>query len=95
MVFEWDDDKNKINLAKHGIDFATAARVFADEHRIELFDKEHSDHEERYITIGIVERIAYIVTVVFTEREEAIRLISARKATEQERRLYHDYSQRN
>ena len=52
MIFEWDDHKEQINIAKHGIDFKTAARVFQDEFRIEIFDELHSDIEERYITIG-------------------------------------------
>lgn len=95
MIFEWDDEKEKINIAKHGIDFTTAARVFNDENRLELYDEAHSDTEDRYITIGIIDEIAYIVMVVYTEREETIRLISARKATKQERRIYYDYSQGN
>lgn len=95
MQFEWDDEKEKINIVKHGIDFTTAARVFKDENRLELYDEAHSDTEERYITIGIIDEIAYLVMVVYTEREEAIRLISARKATKQEGRIYYDYSQGN
>lgn len=95
MLFEWDDEKEKINIAKHGIDFTTASRIFKDENRLEFYDKAHSDTEDRYITIGIIDGVAYLVMVVYTEREEAIRLISARKATNQERRMYHDYSQKN
>ncbi len=95
MLFEWDDEKNQINIKKHGIDFETAARVFADENRLELFDELHSDFEDRYITIGMINNVAYIVMVVYTERDNAIRLISARKATNQERRMYYDYSQGN
>ncbi|MCH5347984.1 MAG: BrnT family toxin [Oscillospiraceae bacterium] len=95
MQFEWDDEKEKINIAKHGIDFTTAARVFKDENRLELYDKAHSDTEDRYITIGIIDEVAYLVMAVYTEREEAIRLISARKATKQERRMYYDYPQGN
>lgn len=95
MLFEWDDEKNQINIKKHGIDFETAARVFADENRLELFDELHSDYEDRYITIGMINNVAYIVMVVYTERDNAIRLISARKATNQERRMYYDYSQGN
>ena len=95
MVFEWDDEKEKINIAKHGIDFETAARVFADENRIEFYDAAHSLEEDRYITIGMIGEIAYIVTVVFTDRQEAIRLISARKATKPERRIYYDYTTGN
>lgn len=95
MQFEWDDEKEKINIVKHGIDFTTAARVFKDENRLELYDEAHSDTEDRYITIGIIDGIAYLVMVVYTEREESIRLISARKATKQERRMYYDYPQGN
>ena len=95
MQFEWDDEKEKINIVKHGIDFTTAARVFKDENRLELYDEVHSDTEDRYITIGIIDGVAYLVMVVYTEREESIRLISARKATKQERRMYDDYPQGN
>ena len=95
MQFEWDNEKEKINIIKHGIDFSTAAKVFKDENRIELYDETHSEFEDRYITIGTIGGIAYVVMVVYTEREEAIRLISARKATNQERRMYYDYSQGN
>lgn len=95
MLFEWDDEKEKINIVKHGIDFTTAARVFKDENRLEIYDEEHSETEDRYITIGIIDEVAYLVMVVYTEREESIRLISARKATNQERRMYYDYSQGN
>ena len=89
MQFEWDDEKDKINKLKHGIDFTTAARVFKDENRLELYDELHSDEEDRYITIGAIDGVTYIVMVVYTEREEAIRLISARKATKNERRMYY------
>ena len=95
MQFEWDDEKEKINIIKHGIDFTTAARVFKDENRLELYDEAHSDFEDRYITIGLIDEVAYLVMVVYTEREEAIRLISARKATQKERRMYYDYPQGN
>ena len=95
MVFEWDDEKELINIQKHGIDFTTAARVFKDENRLELYDEAHSETEDRYITIGIIDDVAYVVMVVYTERNEAIRLISARKATKQERKMYYDYSQGN
>lgn len=90
MQFEWDENKEKINIAKHGIDFSTAARVFSDDNRIELFDEAHSEDEDRYITIGQIDNIAIIVMVVYTERRQIIRLISARKATAQERNAYYD-----
>lgn len=95
MLFEWDDDKARANIKKHGIDFETAARVFADENRLEIYDEEHSEDEDRYITIGMIDNVACVVMVVYTERGEAVRLISARKATSQERRMYYDYTQGN
>lgn len=87
MTFEWDDEKNSINIRKHKISFETAAHVFDDPEYIEMFDFEHSDVEERYIAIG---KVGDILFVVFTERGVNIRLISARLATETERRLYYD-----
>lgn len=87
MTFEWDEDKNRKNQRKHGISFETAAYVFQDENYIEMYDFEHSIEEDRYIAIG---RVGDVLFVVFTERKENIRLISARIATESERRLYYD-----
>lgn len=87
LKFEWDEDKNKINKIKHKISFETAAHVFDDPEYIEMYDFEHSLDEDRYIAIG---KIGDILFVVFTERKDAIRLISARLATEAERRLYYD-----
>ena len=88
MLFEWDENKEKINISKHGLDFSTAALVFRDQNRLEWFDELHSDYEDRYITIGEINGIAVVLMVVYTERGDAIRLISARKATKQERRMY-------
>ena len=85
MKFEWDQGKNLINQKKHKISFETAAYVFQDENYIEMYDFEHSTEEDRYIAIGCVGEVLF---VVFTERKENIRLISARLATESERRLY-------
>ena len=87
MQFEWDDEKNRINKKKRGISFETAAKVFTDPRYIEIYDSEHSLGEDRYIAIGLVEDVLF---VVFTERRHAIRLISARLATEVERRYYYD-----
>lgn len=92
MVFEWDEDKNKTNLAKHGIDFETAALVFKDDNRLEYFDFAHSLEEERFITIGMINDVTVVVVVVYTVRTSAIRIISARKATKRERNFYYAYS---
>ena len=85
-LVEWDDRKNQINIKKHGISFETAALVFADEERIEYYDKLHSQNEDRYVVLGCVQGILY---VVYTMRGEAFRLISARMATPTERRIYY------
>ena len=87
MKFEWDEEKNLLNQQKHGISFEMASYVFSDENYIEMYDFEHSIEEDRFIAIGLVDKVLF---VVFTERKESIRLISARVATESERRLYYD-----
>lgn len=87
MKFEWDEEKNLLNQQKHGVSFEMASYVFSDENYIEMYDFEHSIEEDRFIAIGLVGKVLF---VVFTERKESIRLISARVATESERRLYYD-----
>ena len=86
VLVEWDDNKNRINIQKHGISFETAALVFADEERIEYYDEIHSVKEDRYVVLGCVQGILY---VVYTMRGEAARLISARMANAIERRIYY------
>ena len=90
MLFEWDESEEKRNIVKNGLDFSTAALIFNDVNRLEWFDERHSEQEDRYITIGEIGGTAVVVMVVYTERLEVIRLISARKATNEERRAYHD-----
>lgn len=90
MKFEWDEEKNKKNIAKHGLNFQTAKYVFDDKNRIEFYDDNHSSYEDRYITIGLINKVPVVVTVVYTERHEKIRLISAREASKTERRMYYD-----
>ena len=85
-LVEWDDNKNRINIQKHGISFETAALVFADEERIEYYDKLHSINEDRYVVLGCVQDILF---VVYTMRDEAARIISARMANSTERRIYY------
>ena len=89
MTFEWDDGKNKLNQRLHGVDFEDAKFVFNDPFKIILPDLYHSEKEERWLAIGIVSRLLF---VVFTERSEnIIRIISARVATKAEERLYNDH----
>ena len=85
MEFEWDDYKANINLQKHHLDFQDAIRVFFDPNRIEN-DDDFVD-EERYRVIGKANN--YILLVVYTWREDRIRIISARKATKYERQQYY------
>ena len=88
--FEWHEAKNRSNKRKHGIDFETAQLVFDDPQCISFVERV-SDGEERWHAIGSIENIIVIV-VVHTYREEAsdevIRIISARRATRHERKLY-------
>ncbi|MBD5144561.1 MAG: BrnT family toxin [Ruminococcus sp.] len=95
MRFEWDDEKEKINITKHGIDFSIASLVFNDYYRIEKYDELHSSDEDRYITIGEINGTAVVVMVVYTDRSDAIRIISARKATKTEKEEYYDNKKRN
>ena len=89
MEFEWDDQKNNANIAKHGISFEEAAEIF-DYPIHETVDTRADYGETRYVGIG---RNQYFVllTVVYTERGEAVRIISARRAIKQEKKLYYDY----
>ena len=90
MVFDWDDRKNGANIHKHGISFELASRVFFDEDRIEYYDEEHScPGEDRFITIGTIIGSLIVVTVVYTERNDRLRIISARKATRAEEEAYY------
>lgn len=87
MKFEWDENKNSINKEKHKVSFETAAHVFDDPYYIEMYDFEHSIDEDRFIALGMVGDVLF---VVFTEKKDAIRLISARLATSIERGIYYD-----
>ena len=86
--FEWDDDKATSNFDKHGIGFEDARAVFRDPFAVELFDDREDHGEERYILIGL--SVSGIIVVVYTERNERNRIISARKAEPNEQRYYHE-----
>lgn len=85
MYFEWDIEKDKNNRKIHGISFSTAKFVFNDVERWERFDSSHSEDEDRWQTIGLVDKVLF---VVYTEQGETTRIISARIADENERRVY-------
>ena len=85
MEFEWDEDKRRINLRKHGLDFADAHRAFTEDAFIIVDDREDYG-EGRYILLGLLyERI---VVIVFTVRDDVIRIISMRKANKREQKSY-------
>jgi uncharacterized DUF497 family protein len=84
--FEWDEKKNIINLRKHGISFEEAIVVFSDPMRIEIYDRKHSIHEERWKVFGL--SALTVLMVSFTERNGVIRILSARTATKIEEEEY-------
>jgi uncharacterized DUF497 family protein len=90
--FEWDPIKARQNLKEHGVAFERAATVFLDPETLSEFDEEHSQDEERWITLGL-DRTGALLVVCHTYREETetgarVRLISARKATKNEAKQY-------
>ena len=91
MLFEWDEDKARSNLRKHGVNFDEAQTAFTDEFSITIPDPEHSDEEERLLILGLSHRKRLLV-VIYTERGKRIRLISARKANRKERKKYEEDS---
>jgi uncharacterized protein len=85
LEFEWDEYKRQSNLHKHGIDFIRACQIF-EGYTVEFEDTRYNYGEERFIAIGQTGN--QILTVVYTLQDEVIRLISARKATKNERKIY-------
>src|SRR6266508_2861267 len=87
--FEWDRAKNTINKRKHGVSFEEAETVFSDEHALLINDPEHSDEEERFILLGLSAALRTVVVChCYREKDELIRIISARKADRSERNHY-------
>jgi uncharacterized protein len=85
--FEWDDEKAKENIKKHGVSFEEASTVFGDPLAKTFDDPYHSEEEHRELTIGLSSQTKLLL-VVHTDRDEALRIISARPATPKERRTY-------
>jgi len=90
--FEWDPDKGELNFRKHKVSFQRAAEVFKDPHAISIFDEQHSQEEDRWITIGSdYNGRMIVVSHTFRRIDEGsfrIRIISSRKATKNERKQY-------
>ena len=96
LYFEWDIDKEQINIERHDVDFETAALIFLDDNVLQRFDDIHSDGEIRMQAIGATdESQVLILTAAYTERGENIRIINARKATKKERGLYYGQNRKN
>jgi uncharacterized DUF497 family protein len=85
-AFEWDDAKAAENYAKHGVDFETARQVFRDPFAVERTDDREHYGEDRFTLTGIADGV--VLTVVYTERDGRLRLISARRATRREQDDY-------
>ena len=94
-IFEWDPNKARGNARKHKVSFERAAEIFLDPFAISVFDEEHSENEERWITMGKDSHEAVLVVIhTFRElsvEEWGIRIISAWKATRNEVRQYEEY----
>ena len=89
LRFEWDPKKAAANQRKHGVSFEEAGTVFADEFAILLDDPDHSAEEARFLLLGLSARLrALVVSHCYRKADEVIRLISARKATREERDAY-------
>lgn len=86
-MYEWNETKNNSNLEKHGLDFNLAIEVFSDPNGIIQLNR-NMDGEERSQIIGKLQNEIIIVFVVFTQRKQKIRIISARKAGKKERQIY-------
>jgi hypothetical protein len=85
--FEWDKAKDRANLANHGLSFHDVRGAFDDPHGLDLPDDRHV--EERWVLIARIPLTTLVVTIVYTERGERDRIISARRATHAEERTYH------
>jgi uncharacterized DUF497 family protein len=87
LQFEWDFKKSQSNKKKHGIAFEEASTIFGDSLSITIHDPAHSIGEDRFVTIGTSAN-GKLIVVVHTERDDIIRIISARNANRNERRQY-------
>ena len=89
LIFEWDEEKADANLKKHGVGFDEARTVFNDPFSITIYDPDHSVNEHRYIDIGLSSKGRFIV-VSYSEKGRRVRIISCRKVTKKERRVYEE-----
>jgi len=91
LRFDWDERKNKSNRIKHGVWFEEAQSVFSDPHGRVFYDPEHSEHEDRFILLGVSSAARTLIVVhCYKENDSVVRIISARKATRKEMRFYEE-----
>jgi uncharacterized protein len=89
LVFEWDEAKSRANRKKHGVSFEEARSAFLDENARVLPDPEHSEEEERFVLLGLSTSLRILVVChCYRQKDEVIRIISARKADREEQRQY-------
>jgi uncharacterized protein len=89
LAFDWDRKKDTANVKKHGVSFEEARTVFYDENAIQFFDPDHSDDEDRFILLGLsLKPRVLVVCHCFRKSETVVRLISARKADQEEEQEY-------
>jgi len=92
MVFEWDKKKEKANVKEHGVSFEEARTTFYDENALQFFDPDHSEDEDRFILLGTSYKLnTLVICHCFRENEAVIRIISARKADNDESKAYLDH----
>ena len=92
IQFKWDKNKARINLTKHKISFEEAQSVFDDDNARLIFDPDHSEDEDGFILLGLSCSLRVLVVVhCYKDEENIIRLISARKATKPESKIYKEY----
>lgn len=89
LIFEWDPEKAKANLDKHGVSFEEAMTAFYDEAAIEFYDDENSEWEDRLLLLGLSSNMKLLLVChCYRSEESLIRIISARKATKNEAKNY-------
>jgi len=91
LEFEWDPKKNSSNIEKHGVAFEEAKTAFTDQSARLIADPEHSESEDRFILLGTSIHSRLLVVCHCVRTDDAIRIISARKADKLERKLYEDF----
>ena len=90
--FDWDPCKADINLQKHGISFEEASSAFYDDRARIMYDPDHSQDEDRYVLLGVSEESRLLMIChICKENDQLIRIISARRATKDERRQYQEF----